>query len=281
MRYFTADALILRAVDRGDNDKLLTVLAPTFGRFYAILKGAHSIKRREAAATEPFTYSNIEFYEKNGVKWVKNATAIETFPGIRYDMDKLFLAAYFADVASELSDEREAGGEILSLTLNALHMLSSGRSENSHIKAVFELRAAAVSGYLPEVDACGRCGAPLGEESYLDVMGGCLVCGTCLQKAAALHPLPEVNELGERSVLCPLTVAAAAAFAFVVKTDRRRIFSFQLTDGISKDLFSRAAEAYLLHHLERGFQTLESYKRLQLLRHTKPTPISSNQKEES
>ena len=54
MQHFSADSLILRAVDRGDNDKLLTVLTADYGRFYAILKGAHSMRRREAAASEPF-----------------------------------------------------------------------------------------------------------------------------------------------------------------------------------------------------------------------------------
>ena len=68
MQHFTTDALILATRDRGDHDKLLTVLAPDFGRFYAILKGAHSLRREERVATEPLTYSNMSFYEKNGVK---------------------------------------------------------------------------------------------------------------------------------------------------------------------------------------------------------------------
>ncbi|MBQ3483121.1 MAG: DNA repair protein RecO [Clostridia bacterium] len=261
MQHFSTDALILRAVDRGDNDRLLTVLAANYGRFYAILKGAHSMRRREAAAAEPFTWSNFEFYERGGVKWVKSATAQETFPGIRYDMDKLFLAAYVAEVAAELSDEREPAGEILPLALNTLHKLSVTKGENEMLKAAFELRAACIAGFAPELHSCHSCHALITGENYLDVMNGALICADCLHRSAALAPLPEFNDLGERTVLVPLTAAAAAALCYVASAPARRVFSFQLTDEASKHAFCRATEAYLLHHLERSFPSLEQYKK--------------------
>ena len=265
MQHFSADSLILRAVDRGENDKLLTVLTADYGRFYAILKGAHSMHRRQAAASEPFTWSNIEYYEKGGVKWIKSATAIETFPGFRYDMEKLFLAAYFCEVAAELSDERQPAGEILPLTLNALHMLHMGKGENKQIKGAFEMRAACIGGFTPDLDLCRSCHTPVTGNGYLEVMNGGFVCQSCLQKREALHPLPEVDELGERTVLCPLSPGSAAALSYVAHAQPKRLFAFRVTDQREKEEFSRAAESYLLHHLERGFQSLESLKKLEAM----------------
>ena len=190
MQHFSTDALVLRVTPRGEHDKLLMVLAPKFGRFYAILKGAGSMRKREVAATEPYTLSNMEFYEKNGVKWVKNATSKECFAGLRYDMDKLFLAAYIAEVAAELSDEREPAGEILPLTLNTLHMLATTEGENDRIKAAFELRAACIAGFTPDLLLCGDCHAPVAGEGYLEVMNGSFVCKDCLSRRTALLPLP-------------------------------------------------------------------------------------------
>lgn len=265
MQHFTTNALVLRAVDRGDNDKLLTVLAEDFGRFYAICKGAHSMKRRELAACEPYTWSNMEFYERGGVKWIKSAQSLETFPEIRYDMDKLFLAAYFCEVASELSDEREPAGEILPLTLNALHKLSLTKGENERIKAAFEMRAASIAGFRPELEYCFRCGAPIGARAFLDVMNGGMLCAACLHRASAIAPIPDVDALGERRLLLPLSASAAAALSFVAHTDAKRIFAFALNDAQDLREFSRAAEKYLLNHLERGFTTLENYKKLQTM----------------
>ena len=257
------DALVLRADVWGENDLLLTLLSAEEGRFCAILKGAHALNRFERAPTEPFTWTSFDFYQKKDMRWVRNATMKEAFPGIRLDMEKLFLAAYLADVAYELSGEHEPAGEILPLTLNALHLLSEGKTESRLVKAVFEMRAAAVSGYLPDLSACLRCGKPVGtEDTCLDVMNGGLVCSACLHKNAHKAPLPEVSELGERHVLCPLTAGAAAALSYVVNAEPKRVFAFQLTDEASRDTFCRAAEVYLLHHLERGFLTLENYKRI-------------------
>ncbi|MBE6702953.1 MAG: DNA repair protein RecO [Ruminococcaceae bacterium] len=275
MQHFTADCLILRAVDRGDHDKLLTVLAANYGKFYAILKGAHSMHRREAAAAEPFTWSNIEFYEKGGVKWVKTATAIETFPGLRYDMEKLFLAAYFCEVAGELSDEREPAGEILPLTLNALHMLNMHRGENARVKGAFEMRAACIGGFAPELACCRDCGCPADRDGYLDVMNGAFVCRACLQRRSALHPIPEVDELGERTVLSPLSPGGAAALRYVSTAPAKRVFSFRVTSEREEREFSKAAESYLLHHLERSFPTLENLKKLDaIMRQREQAPFA-------
>lgn len=266
MQNLSADALVLRVQERGANDKLLTLISGDAGRFYAILKGGHTTRGREAAATEPYTWSNFEFYERNGFKWVKSATAQETFPGIRSDSEKLFLAAYFADVVFELSDERVAAGEILPLCLNALYMLSATENDDARIKAAFELRAAAVSGFAPSLDRCEDCGSAPVADSYLDVTNGALICAPCLEKRTVLLPLPEIDETGARTVLCPLSASALAALRFVVDAAPKRVFSFRLTDSRSGELFARAAEAYLLHHLERGFPTLENYKRLLAIR---------------
>lgn len=265
MQHFSADSLILRAVDRGDNDQLLTVLTADYGRFYAILKGAHSMRRREAVATEPFAWSNVEYYEKGGVKWIKSASTIEAFAGLRYDLEKPFLAAYFCEVATELSDERQPAGDILPLVLNALHMLHMGKGENALIKGAFEMRAACIGGFTPELHTCRHCHTPVTGNGYLDVMNGAFVCQGCLQKKEALRPIPEVDELGGRNVLCPLSPGSATALRYVVEADAKRLFSFRITDEREKEEFSRAAECYLLHHLERGFQGLENLKKLEAI----------------
>ncbi len=271
MRRFSADVLILRATDRGENDRLLTLLSEKEGRFYAILKGAHSLHRREAAASEPYTWSNIEFYEKNGVKWVRNATVLNAFPGIRYDMDKLFLAAYVADVAFELSDERAEAGEILPLTLNTLHMLSVTKNDNARIKAAFETRAAVIAGFAPDLSECRLCHRAVTGDSLFDIANGAPICPSCAKTIQATNA--ETGEFGERILRLPLTASCRAAISYIENSDAKRVFSFRLDGKEELACFSRVAEAYLLHHLERGFETLQNYKKLSAvsMRQTKPS----------
>ena len=109
----TTDAFVLRVAPSGASDKLLTLISPNGGRFYAILKGGNSIKNRQVAATEPYTWSNFEFYERGGFKWVKSATAIETFGGLRYDSEKLFVAGDLKEAISIMNNLAKAGSTVL------------------------------------------------------------------------------------------------------------------------------------------------------------------------
>ena len=67
-----------------------------------------------------------------------------------------------------------------------------------------------------------------------------------------------------------LDASALAAFDYVERADPKRVFAFRLEDKNSLAAFCAAAEGYLLYHLERGFPTLENYKKLAALA-PKPT----------
>ena len=71
--------------------------------------------------------------------------------------------------------------------------------------------------------------------------------------------------MGERVLLLPLNAAALAAFRYVEQADAKRLFAFRVTEKAGLEQFAAAAEAYLLHHLERGFASLENYKKLAAL----------------
>ena len=59
----------------------------------------------------------------------------------------------------------------------------------------------------------------------------------------------------------PLTPAALAALRHIVWGPRKRLLSFRLEgEGLAK--LSDASEAYLMTRLERGFRTLDFYKRI-------------------
>ncbi len=262
MSHSSADVLILRAVPRGENDRLVTALSADEGRVHVIVKGAGSIHRRETAATEPYTWCNMELYRKNGARWMKSATVLDSFYGLRYDMDKLFLAAYISDVVYELCDEGNPAGEILPLALNTFHMLAREDANVACIKAAFELRAACIAGFTPDLTVCERCHAHVQGDAYLDVMNGAVTCGSCFARAQSALPVPTLDGSEERRLVLPLDASALAAARYVCTADAKRVFAFRIADQGCVQRFATAAEAYLLHHLERGFESLENYKKL-------------------
>lgn len=269
MSHSSADVLILRSVPHGDNDRLVSALSADEGRLFVIVKGAGSMRHRETAATEPYTWCNMELYLRNGARWMKNASVLESFYGLRYDVDKLFLAAYIADVVYELSDEGTPAGEILPLALNTFHMLAREDADIACIKAAFEMRAACIAGFAPELAVCDRCHGQMQTDAYLDVMNGAVTCRACFERAQSALPVP-MQEGGEvRRLLLPLDASALAALHYVCTADPKRVFAFRVSREESVRQLAAAAEAYLLNHLERGFESLENYKRMAVFAPTK------------
>lgn len=188
----SVDALVIRELPSGDHDKLLTLLTAQKGRIAVIAKGARSLKSRVMPACRAFVWGNFELHRKGDMYWLRDASVIQPFGKVGRDLEKLYLAQYLSDLCYELSGEDMPAEELLRLMLNTLHALDRGFRDDRIIKAVFELRAAALSGYMPEVDECGRCGRDHAPAWYLDVMNGCIVCSECVGASPA-HASPKIS----------------------------------------------------------------------------------------
>ena len=95
------------------------------------------------------------------------------------------------------------------------------------------------------------------------MMNGQILCGDCLKKRTGNLPLPEVDAYSMRNILVPIDVSALASMRYVCTAAMSRTFAFSLRDEGSLALFAKACESYLLHHLERSFDTLDFYRTVQ------------------
>lgn len=254
------DGLVLRETPVGDNDKLLTVLTAEEGRFLITAKGARSMHSKVMPICRLFTYANIEYYEKNGRRWLSGGSVNESFYGLNADMEGFALAAYVLQVAAEITGEGVEAGEILRMTLNTLYSIEQKKKPFWQIKAVYELFAAQVSGLAPDLTGCDACGEAAPEQIWLDVMNGHVICGECLRKRTGNLPLPELDAYSARNILLPLDPASLATLRYVCEAPLTRKLAFSLSSEESAAFFAKATETYLLNHLERSFDTLEFYR---------------------
>jgi len=262
----STDALVIRAVPQGDHDRLLTLLCPEEGRITVIAKGARSLRNKLMSPCRAFVWGNFELHFKGDMAWVRDASVIKSFTALEKDIELMYLAQYISDVCCELSGQGEPAGELLPLALNTYHALCTEKYDRALVKAAFELRAAAISGYLPELSECVRCERREAPAFYLDVMSGGIVCSDCIasspENVQASDAELLVDALGTRSIIIPITAGVLAAMRYVVNAPMKKLLSFGITSEIDKNTFSRAAETYILNHLERGFSSLNLYHEL-------------------
>ena len=258
----TVDGLVIKSQNFGENDKLVTILTAD-GKQTVLAKGARSMKSKIKNITEPFVYANFELNQKGGaIAWIKGGSSTEIFYALREDVEKLFLATYICDIANELSGELADASDMLRLTLNTLFAIVKDLRPLAQIKAVYEIRAAAISGYCPNLDYCDRCETEDAENTYFDIMNGALICSDCLNKRGEIVKKDFArlfDDVRERTVLIPLTPASRTAIRFSIGAPREKIFSFNLSESDDLKTFSKACEEYLLHHLGHGFDSLDLY----------------------
>lgn len=242
--FLKTDGLVVRQVNYKDNDQILTVLTKEHGLMTLKARGVRSRSSRLKGACQLLAYSEFTVFENRGFHTIDEANAIQMFPELRTDIELLSLASYFAQVAEVLSQEDMPNPELLSLTLNALYALCRRLCTPELVKAAFELRAACLGGYTPELSGCAVCGDP--EPDRFDVRGGILCCASC--------------SAGE-GLRLPVSPGSLAAMRYLVSCDAKRLFAFRLEGRAMKELCD-LAETYLQTQLERGFYTLDFYKSL-------------------
>ena len=255
------DGLVLRVLPAGDNDRLLSVLTASEGRIFMTAKGARSARSKIASMCRLFTYANFEYYEKNDRRWTSGGSVNDSFFGLNSDLEGFSLASYIAQIAEEITGEGVDGGEVLRMTLNSLYCIEKRLKPYWQIKAVYELFAVSVSGMAPDLSGCDRC-RKAKENYWLDVMNGRLICEACMERQTGGLPVAETDRFSTRNILLPMDASAAASAKYIVEAPVERAFAFSLTDEESIENLSRAAETYLLNHLERSFEALEFYKSL-------------------
>ncbi len=258
---YTTDGLVLRVHGIGENDKLLILLTPLQGRITVMVKGGRSLKCGSLPATQLFAYGNYEIHDRSGYKWLRGAHAEMQFSGLSSSIENISLASYLSEVAENLSGENEPADDILRLILNCYYAIEQGKKSNKLIKAAFELRAAALSGFMPDLDACRGCHRDHAEVMYLDVMNGRLLCTDCMHKAALAtqRDMAKSEDIREAQIQLPLSPSVLQALRFVINAEPSRFLAFTLTDT-ELESFAKVAETYLLSHLGHGFDTLEFYK---------------------
>lgn len=244
--YLKTQGLVLRQVNYQDTDQILTVLTQDFGRMTLKARGVRRNSSRLKGACQLLAYSEFVIFENKGFHTINEASPIEMFQGLREDIVALSLGSYFAQAAELLSQEDLPSPDLLSLTLNALYAICKKLCPEDLIKAAFELRLAAISGYAPELTACAECGCD--SPDRFDVAGGVLLCSGCAPGA------------GTR---LPISPGSLAAMRHIVTCEKKKLFSFRL-EGQARQELCELTETYLLTQLERGFYTLDFYKSLRI-----------------
>jgi DNA repair protein RecO (recombination protein O) len=206
-------AIVLRTVDTGESDRVVTLLSRERGKVAAFARGARASRRRFGGALEPFTHVRAEVRERPGAELLglESLSVVDAFPAIRGDLARIACAAYAAELARDLVRDHEPHEELFDLLGAYLAALGRAAASPTGLRA-FELGALRAAGLLPRLDACARCGSALdGSRALrLDPAHGGVLCAAC---SAAAPPGAPVLSPGAAAALSRLAEGGLAAAA--------------------------------------------------------------------
>ncbi len=239
---FTTDAIVLKITKTGESDRLLTLLTRDKGVLKAFAKAADRPKNKLHTSTNLFCYGRFTFYEGVKSTKVEECDLNETFFGLQQDIAKLALAQYFNELIIETAPVEAQANEYLRLLLNSLYFLANDKKSEKLLKAMFELRLASITGYMPSLVGCAACGEYETENMYFNELTGELFCDVCKGKGTHSYPLEVIS-----------------AMRHIVFSELDKLFSLTITAELLPRL-EYVTEKYLMSVLKRKFNTLDFYK---------------------
>jgi DNA repair protein RecO (recombination protein O) len=244
-RLFDVDALIIRARDFGEADKILTLYTREYGKIQAIAKGVRKPVSRLRGGVQMFAHSKLLLYRGRSLATVSQAENIESFGSLQEDLVKLVYASYLAELLDIAVPEREPNERLFLTTLLAFGLLLGEDPEL--VCRMYEIRLLYLLGYHPHLAHCMVCRRGLGAGAFfLDPERGGIVCAECS---------------GRRSLEGSISSGTILTMQKLLTIEPRQTFRLKISPGQRGEL-EKALESYLEYHLDKAVKAKKILKAL-------------------
>ena len=154
-------ALVLRGMNVGDQDRLLTMLSADLGVISVSARGVAKAGNRLAAVAQPLMYGEYMLFRGTSRYSLNQGEVQVSFFDLATEPERFELAVRLLALAEEAGTAPESSAEVLELSLHALRRLMPGaktRMDPALVAAVFELKLAQISGLAPHLTIpCEMC----------------------------------------------------------------------------------------------------------------------------
>ena len=178
MPLYKDEGLVLRTVKLGEADRIITILTRDHGKIRAVAKGVRRLKSRFGARLEPFMRADLLIATGRSLDVVSQASSKGMYADrIITDYDSYINAGMVVETADRLfSALDEPSPRQYLLAVGAISALARHLHAPGDIGESYMLRALALAGWRPRLDACVVCGETEGLCAFSVPAGGAM-CG--------------------------------------------------------------------------------------------------------
>jgi len=231
--------VVLKTVNFGEADKIVTLLSKEHGKIQAVAKGARRTRSKLIAGTQLFCYGEFLLFKGKTWYYVNQVEMKNSFYKIRNDLERLSCSTYIIQLISEVAQPEQPCKEIFNLSVEALRMFAEGKGNSQLVLRAVELKIMDLSGFRPVVNRCVNCGKPADLYYFSPVSGG-VVCNDCKRADLSCYSIS------------PTTIELMKA---MLKWNLAKISCIRIEDRLLKELES-IMRAYIGIHIDKTFSTI-------------------------
>lgn len=120
MRSYKTEGIIIKRVNYGEADRVLTIFTKHYGKILAIAKGVRKITSRRGGNLELFNYVTLFLSEGRGFDIITEVEVKESFNNLRKNLKKVGVLYYLCELINSLCPERQENQQVFKLLYEAL-----------------------------------------------------------------------------------------------------------------------------------------------------------------
>lgn len=210
---YRTEGVVLKSIEYGDADKIVTIYTKKYGKIQAIAKGVRKTKSKFGSSLEILTYAIFLFYKGKNIDIISQTEILESFFTASKEIVKFAFASNCAEVVNKISGEGEVNLSIFFLLKEVLHYLKEAKDPKL-LTLSFKWQVLAILGYKPSFGRCCICNSKIEDqkEMFFNIDEGGVICNKCLSKnkRGCIHVSLYFIKLGRKLLITPLSVISKA-----------------------------------------------------------------------
>jgi DNA repair protein RecO (recombination protein O) len=150
---YKTEGIIIKRINFGEADRILTIFSKHYGKIYALAKGVRRVASKKGGNVELFNWVTLFLVTGKNLDIVTEAQVREPFSQFRQDLKKIGLAYYLCELVDQLTAEKQKNQEVFQLLVRSLKDLENdfvNSKYRSDLIQDFRLKILTALGFWPK-----------------------------------------------------------------------------------------------------------------------------------
>ena len=255
MSDFSTNAILLRKIEFGDHDLIISFFTQSNGKISVIAKNAKKSIKRFPGSFDIFCENHIQCTfpkkKKDGMIILAKSDLEKGFANIRCDIFKTAYASFWIELLYFYLEENKVQSDLYDLLLFALDALNSDAISKEVLNLLFQIKFMSMAGFSPNLENCDKCQTFIDDFDQnnirFDFKEGQIVCQKCL-KTKLKHGMTVSKGTLKQLFWINNTD--------ITKADRIKFSSYAIKEG------AILLEAFIPFHIGRDFKSLKFLRKI-------------------